>query len=186
MSGLTAAVALCLFLGRLGSHYIRIGTGSLAFLFLYAAIQPTFPVLRLIGTYDDAAKNYIAPIQTIIKMAAAALKLLLFLRVRELIKQDRILFFIERVGVDFPTLPMEQACFHDERATRRTQHTAKEAEGALELARTKKAAVNAERKRIAESAGGFAPPLEPSSVAPSADEVSPGQSSPAAAPQPPR
>lgn len=100
-SGLFAGVAFCLFFGRLGSHYIGMSSFYMSALFLYATIQPLYPLFRI---FDTNSQGDTETIQICLKILAAVLKLTLFLRVRAIIKNSRLLFFMSRVGDDSKTM----------------------------------------------------------------------------------
>jgi hypothetical protein len=99
-SGLFAGVVFCLFFGRLGSHYIRLNAGWMAVLYIYATIQPLYPLFRILDTYSQEAKEAFEVIQTLLKVFAAVLKLTLFFRVREIVRNGRLLFFMKKTAED--------------------------------------------------------------------------------------
>ena len=99
-SGLFAGVAFCLLFGRLGSHYLRIGTTWIAILYLYATIQPLFPLFRIVTTYSPLGKEVVQVIQILLKILAAMLKLILFIRVREIVKTGRLTYFMKKIAED--------------------------------------------------------------------------------------
>ncbi len=150
-SGMFAGVTFCLFFGRLGSHYINMHLVWVGLLYVYATIQPLYPVFRILDTFplvntakDSVVTNAVpgisatnaapagttnvtplakapAPVnaagttgskspplpektltvvQTMLKVAAGILKILLFLRVREILNDGRLAGFFQRIADD--------------------------------------------------------------------------------------
>jgi hypothetical protein len=114
-SGLFAGVSFCLFFGRLGSHFIRLNSGTVAILYLYAAIQPLYPSLRIAGTYSLVDVDQLQVIQIALKILAASLKLVLFLRVHEILRDSRLFYFMERVAADENRITFDHKRFHEQR-----------------------------------------------------------------------
>jgi hypothetical protein len=97
-SGAIAGVTFCLFVGRLGSRLLRLPPFWTGLLYLYATIQPLFPLLEMSESFSNTA----AP--TTLMIVAALLKLTLYLQVAPTIADGRLLAFMKRAGEDYENL----------------------------------------------------------------------------------
>lgn len=89
VSGICAAVALALFVSRLGSRYFEPPISFLVVMYLYVAIQPLFPIL------GDSAHPLL---QASIIDLALLFKCLLYLYVVWLFSSGRLFFYLLRVA----------------------------------------------------------------------------------------
>jgi hypothetical protein len=88
--GIAGAVVLALFVGRLNSKFIDAPIWVIALLYVYAAIQPLYPVI-ISGQEQDKISG------AVFTNAALVLKVILFLFVTWLLESGRLLFYFVRV-----------------------------------------------------------------------------------------
>jgi hypothetical protein len=104
--GTAGASFMGMFIGRLESAYLDVHVYELAILYLYAAVQPFYPLLRVVPDRHDVP--WLVGLDLFLKMLAGALKFGLYFVVHRQLKTGRLAFHVkqlqdlrERVDNDF-------------------------------------------------------------------------------------
>jgi hypothetical protein len=90
--GIAGATALALFVGRLDSKFINAPVWVIGLLYIYASIQPLYPVINPVPVINEDKIS-----GAVLTNAAFFLKIILFLFVNWLLESGRILFYFVRV-----------------------------------------------------------------------------------------
>lgn len=124
LSGVVAAIAMALYVGRLDSAFIGVRFRIIALLYLYAAIQPSWPAVQMFpesGTNAGKVKATSETIEFLLFLYATFAKVLLFTVCAWIYHTGRLEFYFLRIRMLYLSIPIHWQHLTGERQDPRSE-----------------------------------------------------------------
>ena len=113
LSGLIAATCLGLFLGRFESAFLQSSVATVTIFYVYAAIQPLFPVFRIAELRRMLELHHLIHIQYCLKAMALLFKVMLFVFVKRQLVEGRLTFMLREIRLRYSSVGRDWADFQE-------------------------------------------------------------------------